>query len=50
MIQNFISKPSAKCTELKVSYYKKLFDYYSILKINLLGSEIFSIIKHLVKY
>lgn len=45
MIQNFISKPSAKCTELKVSYYKKLF----ILKINLLGSEIFSIIKHLVK-
>lgn len=48
MIQNFISKPSAKCTELKVSYYKKLFDI--ILKINLLGSEIFSIIKHLVKY
>lgn len=27
MIPNFISKPSAKCTELKVSYYKKLFDY-----------------------
>lgn len=43
MIQNFISKPSAKCTELKVSYYKKLFDYVK-------NSEIFSIIKHLVKY